>query len=122
MTTTAAPQFPFTYALEADGTVQLHVIGQLGIHNHRAFKQQGEDLINTGHTRLVCDLTGCGYIDASGLGALVSLSRLAREQGGSLVLAAVNEDVKVLFELTRLDTVLDIRDAQVITADAGEGA
>ena len=49
-----------------------------------------------------------GYIDSSGLGVLVSLSKKIRESGGELRLASLNDDLKTLFELTKLDTLFQI--------------
>ena len=54
------------------------------------------------------DFTRTGYIDSSGLGVLVSMSKKIREQGGELRLAGLNEDLQTLFELTKLDTLFAI--------------
>ena len=58
----------------------------------------------------VVDFANTAYIDSSGLGVLVSLSKKIREQGGELVLASLNEDLRTLFELTKLDTLFRIAD------------
>ncbi len=39
---------------------------------------------------------------------LVSLSKKIREQGGELRLANLNEDLRTLFELTKLDTLFHV--------------
>ena len=49
---------------------------------------------------------------APGLGVLVSLSKKIREQGGELRLANLNDDLKTLFELTKLDTLFQISDTR----------
>ena len=54
------------------------------------------------------DFSQTGYIDSSGLGVLVSLSKKIREAGGALRLANLNDDLKTLFELTKLDTLFQI--------------
>ena len=54
------------------------------------------------------DFSKTGYIDSSGLGVLVSLSKKIREQGGELRLAGLNADLQTLFELTKLDTLFAI--------------
>ena len=58
------------------------------------------------------DFSQTGYIDSSGLGVLVSLSKKIREQGGELRLANLNDDLKTLFELTKLDTLFQIADTR----------
>ncbi|NIP57709.1 MAG: STAS domain-containing protein, partial [Gemmatimonadetes bacterium] len=45
-------------------------------------------------------------------GVLVSLSKKIREQGGELRLASLNEDLRTLFELTKLDTLFTIADSR----------
>jgi anti-sigma B factor antagonist len=42
----------------------------------------------------------------------VSLSKKIREQGGELRLANLNEDLRTLFELTKLDTLFNIADSR----------
>jgi anti-sigma B factor antagonist len=52
---------------------------------------------------------GCAnYIDGAGLGLLVSLSRLAREHAADVRLARLNDDMRMLFTLTKLDTLFEI--------------
>ena len=62
----------------------------------------------------VTDKGGVTIIDVegSGLGVLVSLSKKIREQGGELRLANLNEDLKTLFELTKLDTLFHISNSR----------
>jgi anti-sigma B factor antagonist len=64
--------------------------------------------LDRGDRRLLIDFSRTGYIDSSGLGALVSLSKKIRESGGELRLSGLNEDLRSLFELTKLDTLFAI--------------
>jgi len=66
------------------------------------------DALEGGAKKFVIDFSRTGYIDSSGLGVLVSLSKKIREQGGDLRLAGLNEDLQTLFELTKLDTLFSI--------------
>jgi anti-sigma B factor antagonist len=54
------------------------------------------------------DFARAGYIDGAGLGLLVSLSRLAREHTADVTLANLNDDLRMLFTLTKLDTLFRI--------------
>ena len=64
-------------------------------------------LIEQGHRRLVVDLADVGFIDSSGLGALVSaLKTLKRsDNGGDVRLARVQAPVVSLLEIIRLNRV-----------------
>ncbi|MGH7674047.1 MAG: STAS domain-containing protein [Gemmatimonadales bacterium] len=90
------------------GVVTLGVDGQLIVGNRHELKQKVLDALEGGARRFVIDFTQTGYIDSSGLGVLVSLSKKIREQGGELRLAGLNEDLQTLFELTKLDTLFTI--------------
>lgn len=52
--------------------------------------------------RVVVDLAGLGFIDASGLGALVSARKHARRAGGDLLLAAPQQRVLEVLAVSRL--------------------
>jgi anti-sigma B factor antagonist len=68
--------------------------------------------LGDGVQMFVIDFANTGYIDSSGLGVLVSLSKKIREQGGELRLSSLNEDLRTLFELTKLDTLFRIADTK----------
>jgi len=51
-------------------------------------KQKVLDTLEGGGKKFVIDFTKTGYIDSSGLGVLVSLSKKIREQGGTCGCAA----------------------------------
>ena len=96
---------------EGDVTV-VDVDGQLIVGNRQELKEKVLDELEKGERKFVIDFTNTGYIDSSGLGVLVSLSKKIREQGGELRLASLNEDLRTLFELTKLDTLFRIGESQ----------
>jgi anti-sigma B factor antagonist len=96
-----------------NGEVTLvEVEGQLIVGNRQELKQQVLDRLEAGDRKFVIDFANTGYIDSSGLGVLVSLSKKIREQGGELRLSSLNEDLRTLFELTKLDTLFRIADTK----------
>ncbi len=92
---------------EGDVTV-VDVDGQLIVGNRQELKQKVLAELEKGERRFLIDFSSTGYIDSSGLGVLVSLSKKVREQGGELRLSSLNEDLRTLFELTKLDTLFRI--------------
>jgi len=93
------------------GILVIEVDGQLIVGNRQELKQRVLDALEAGDRRFLIDFTKTGYIDSSGLGVLVSLSKKIRDEGGDLRLAGLNEDLKTLFELTKLDTLFAITDS-----------
>lgn len=100
----------FTSRKDPKGVLVVEVEGQLIVGNRQEFKQQVLDALESGERKFLVDFTQTGYIDSSGLGVLVSLSKKIRDEGGELRLAGLNEDLKTLFELTKLDTLFAISD------------
>jgi anti-sigma B factor antagonist len=86
----------------------IDVEGQLIVGNRQELKQKVLEELEGGARKFLIDFSNTGYIDSSGLGVLVSLSKKIREQGGELRLANLNEDLRTLFELTKLDTLFHI--------------
>lgn len=86
----------------------VEVEGQLIVGNRQELKQRILDEVERGERKFLVDFSRTGYIDSSGLGVLVSVSKKIRELGGELRLAGLNEDLQTLFELTKLDTLFRI--------------
>ena len=101
----------FDVRKQNDVTV-IDVEGQLIVGNRQELKQKVLEELENGSRKFLIDFTNTGYIDSSGLGVLVSLSKKIREQGGELRLANLNEDLKTLFELTKLDTLFHISNSR----------
>jgi len=101
----------FTVSRQGDITL-VDVEGQLIVGNRQELKQRVLEELEKGEQTFVIDFSNTGYIDSSGLGVLVSLSKKIREHGGELRLAGLNEDLRTLFELTKLDTLFVIADSR----------
>ena len=94
---------------DATSVVIIGVDGQLIVGNRHDLKAKVMESMEAGEPKFVVDFVDTGYIDSSGLGVLVSLAKKIREAGGDLVLAGLNEDLRSLFELTKLDTLFAIK-------------
>ena len=97
---------------EMNGITIVEVDGELIVGNRQELKEKVLGRLETGDRRFLIDFSSSSYIDSSGLGVLVSLSKKIREAGGSLRLAGLNEDLRTLFELTKLDTLFQIADTR----------
>jgi len=88
------------------GDVTLIEIGsQLIVGNRQLLKQQVLEQLEEGGRKFVVDFSNTDYIDSSGLGVLVTLSKKIREKGGEISLSSLSKDLRTLFELTKLDTL-----------------
>lgn len=68
--------------------------------------------------RLIVDMTSVSYMDSSGVATLVEAMKIARTAGTRLVLCAMNDRVRGIFEIARLDRYFTIVPTLDNAADA----
>ncbi len=86
----------------------LSTVAELNARNSEDAKAFLRELIDSGSTRLVLDLSGTSFIDSSGLSALLYAMKAARNVGGELRLCALSAPIRSIFEITRLHKVFAI--------------
>ena len=94
----AFPDSPFVLPLK--GEIDLHVSPEIAV-----------SLAGVAATRpahIVVDLTKVTYVDSSGLAALIQGMQDVREYGGKFAIVGIQEDVRPIFEMARLDQVFQI--------------
>jgi len=89
-----------------DGTEIIRTPLRLNLVNAPRLTAVVDQLIASGGPRIVVDLSGTEFIDSSGLGALVSSLKKARQAGGDLRIAGLAPQVQAVFKLTNLDRIL----------------
>lgn len=94
---------------EADGGVVLAPAGRLTVVTAPELRAAVADRIGAGDRIIVVDLSGTEFVDSSGLGALVSCLKSARQAGGDLRIVAPTEQVTMVLRMTNLDRILQPR-------------
>jgi len=69
--------------------------------------QEIQALVEAGVKIVLLDLKDVEFINSSGLMALVVALRTVRNAGGKLCICSINEQVKLLLELTGVDQVFE---------------
>ena len=82
--------------------------GDLDMAAAEQMKRTLTKLLDEGSKKLLSDLGKVGYVDSSGMGALVASLKQARTAGGDLRLCALQDDVRAIFEMTRLNKAVTI--------------
>ncbi|RFP59133.1 MAG: anti-sigma factor antagonist [Limnothrix sp. CACIAM 69d] len=72
------------------------------------FRQEVSDRVQSGTQHVLVDFQDVSFMDSSGLGALVLALKTARSAGAKLYLCSINDQVKMLFDLTSMDRVFEI--------------
>jgi anti-sigma B factor antagonist len=68
------------------------------------FAEQGQ----AGNVKIIVNLEGVNFIDSTALSSLVRGLKICREKNGDLHVCTLQQPVRVIFELTRLDKAFDI--------------
>ncbi|MDF5734146.1 MULTISPECIES: STAS domain-containing protein [unclassified Nostoc] len=86
----------------------IKLIGNLNATTSQDFRQNITDILVTGAKIVLVDFQDVTFMDSSGLGALVLAFKTLRAADTKLVLCSINEQVRILFELTNMDKVFEI--------------
>ncbi|WP_309069505.1 STAS domain-containing protein [Microbacterium sp.] len=90
----------------ADGYTVLALQGKLNLVAASPLKARIDELVREGRSRSIVDLAGVGFVDSSGLGALIGGLKAARQAGGDVRIAGPGEQVRAVLRLTNLDRIL----------------
>jgi anti-anti-sigma factor len=91
-----------------EGTVILTIDGPFTLSN--IFQLQTE-LRTLKPARLIMDLTSVPYMDSAGLGVVMNYFVSAQAGGRKFLLVGVNDRVRALLEMTKVDSVLHMCDS-----------
>ena len=86
----------------------LTVKGSIDTYTVRSLYQQLDVAVATKSSKLVVNLADVDFMDSSGLAALVQGMKKCRDRGGDLHLCNLQQPVRMILELTRLDKALEI--------------
>lgn len=82
--------------------------GILDSVNGNRFRREIGDLVESGVNTVLIDCRDVELMDSSGLGALVMALKTLRAADGKLFLCSVNDQLKMVLELTGMDDVFEV--------------
>ncbi|MEH2114373.1 STAS domain-containing protein [Nostoc sp.] len=68
-------------------------------------RREVSNILENGADVLLLDMKEVKFIDSSGLGALVSAMQMVRAANGKLFVCSISDQVRMLFELTKMDRI-----------------
>ncbi len=86
--------------LPLEGEIDLHISPNVAASLNMMIEKKPKQLI--------VDLARVTYIDSSGLAALIEAMQNVQEYGGKFALTSLQEPVRTIFEIARLDQVFGI--------------
>jgi anti-sigma B factor antagonist len=95
--------------LVVDGdTISIGEINELGAENCRAFRDRVCSAWPNECRNIEVDLSKTDYLDSCGLGALISLRKMASSRQGKVRLLNPTPRVQLLFDVTRMHRMFEI--------------
>ena len=82
--------------------------GEIDLHVSPVVTASLTAMIEKKPKRMVIDLSDVTYIDSAGLAALIQAMQKVEAYGGKFSLAGLQETVRSIFEISRLDQVFQI--------------
>jgi len=97
----------------------LRIAGEVDVYSAPQLRERVIQLLSDGVRHVVADLREVGFLDSTGLGALVGSLKRLREQDGSLKLVTGAGSIPQLFRLTGLVRVFTLYQSvpEAITGD-----
>lgn len=97
--------------IKGHGDAQLiRFVGDLDATNVETVLEKICNLFNEGKVLILADFKKLRYVNSTGLGILLHLSKSAKEKGGSFKIANVNENVFEIIEIIGATSLLEIYD------------
>ena len=94
----------------------IQVLGDitLGKGGDVILKDKIQSLLQQGYRKMLLDMGSVSYVDSAGLGQLVQVYATTSHLGGSMKLLNLTKHVKDLLQITKLYTVFDVHDDEVV--------
>ena len=93
-----------------DDGVILRPVGEIDLSSAAHLRQQLGEVQGGQPARLVINLAEVPYMDSSGVATLVEAMQISRRTGTKLILCSMQDKVRSIFEIARLDMVFSIVD------------
>jgi anti-anti-sigma factor len=89
-------------------TISIGEIAELGAENCQAFRERVYSALPMDCRNIVVDLSKTDFVDSCGLGALISLRKMASSRQGTVRLVNPTPRVQLLFDVTRMNRLFEI--------------
>ena len=86
----------------------LRPVGEIDLSRSPSLRVQLRETLNGRPPRLIIDLSEVGYMDSSGVATFVEAMQQARSINCPMVLCSLQDRVRSIFEIARLDMVFTI--------------
>jgi anti-sigma B factor antagonist len=93
---------------EQAGSILLTPHGELGYSEAPTLRQFLKQAHDKKPTRIIVDLSDVSYMNTPGVATLVESLQISKRNRNRLILCGMNDKVRAIFEIARLNTVFEI--------------
>ena len=96
---------------EENGVVSISIKGRLDADSSPEAEKVVKDALKDQTSRILFDLDSLEYLSSAGLRVLLGAAKEMRRKDGKIVLCALNEFVKEIFEVSGFQSLIPIADS-----------
>ena len=100
------------FKLESKNTDEFLVLypkGELDVYNTKKFKEKSLKIYEKDKKDILFDCSELEYLDSTGLGSLIFISKEIEKDGHKIVIENLNNSILKLFKITKLEDMFEIR-------------
>ncbi len=86
----------------------LELSGNFDANNSPSVRRWFEQAADQGMKDFVVNMAGVNFLDSTGLSILIQAMKRSRQRNGDVRLCCLQQPVRMVFELTRLDRIFEI--------------
>jgi anti-sigma B factor antagonist len=105
------PQFEIDSHLGPDGVCVVRIAGEVDMSHEEELRAELQSAVDADTTGIVVDLTGCEFIDSTGVRALLLSREAQRSEHGpnGLAVAASSKQILRILSVMGVDQVIPVR-------------
>ena len=93
---------------QRDDATIVSPVGDIDLSRSPTFRRKLQIVQDAKPARVIVDLSQVSYMDSSGVATLVEALQVSRRTDSPLIVCCLNDRVRSIFEIARLDTVFTI--------------
>lgn len=93
-----------------DDYLKIKPIGEIDIYTSPKFKDEVIKYFKKNSKNILIDGEKLEYIDSTGLGALISIYKILKEEEKDIYIKNIKPNIKKLFEITDLNKIFTIKE------------
>ena len=97
---------------KSDSVVVCILEGEININSSPQLRKALDNIITRNEKKVLVDFSNVSYIDSSGLATLIEMFQRLKKIGGYMRFSSMDQKVKNIFEITKLNKLFEIFDTQ----------